>query len=430
MNSLFLLTALLFTVTSSKAASRSSSRPPHVNIILPPPPPPPSSDTSSKFRLAQIFHHGVIPSDTSKPECGGEFAGKTKLPHGRGVAGTSTGGNGRVGHRRGVPEWSAVSKMQRQKAWDERLRNQEESMGGFVDQTEKGRGGGFDALVEEVPNMTDTLTVLNLAKMTFNSYTEPTNKDWMGFRLGMWYSDGIRGYVFVDESKDTVVIAVKGTSLQTPVGDKFNDNMMFSCCCAKAGWSWTPICDCAKTTGECSMDCLYEKSQFSDSYYNLANTIYVAVDAWYPQSTNIWMVGHSLGGPSPPFWLSLTICLADGDPEHPPNYDGFLSTLEIYHVGNTRDPIYLGPLESRCHSGKECVYDQEEHDRNPQPSPPSRLLEQRVSERDSSVQERMDVRYHSIETVIHTYLETWENVPKCEVKANCSECSQWTYAGK
>lgn len=103
--------------------------------------------------------------------------------------------------------------------------------------------------------------------------------------------------------KDVLIIAIKGTSLATPVGsgptsksDKLNDNMMFSCCCAKAGWEWTPICSCPISKTECSKSCLLRESSFDGSYYNLAQTIYLAVKEWFPKHTSIWMTGHSLGG--------------------------------------------------------------------------------------------------------------------------------------
>ncbi|KAJ3216225.1 putative lipase atg15 [Dinochytrium kinnereticum] len=490
--------ALLLLATTAHATI--PQRPPRPHIISPPPPKQVSDGRTSRFRLAQVFHHGVIKEDPArKPRSGpcgseSEFDGMDRVPHSRGffrvldvdgirekrrkeggslVLGGIEDERFDVAHYAGqVPVWSEGSPVKRQRDWEEAVKGFEEDV--FVDQTLRRGHGGVEEVVKRfeepikishkdlrLPNMTDTLTVLNLAKMTFNSYTEPNNKDWMDIppwnvvsivltdRFG-WESDGIRGYVFVDETKDTVVIAVKGTSLQTPIGggptsprDKYNDNMMFSCCCAKAGWSWTPICDCARNT-ECSMDCIHRKSQFADSW-----TIFVAVHAWYPQSTSIWVVGHSLGGALASL-LALTHDLPgvsyeapgdfqyasriglipdlppgnDGDPNNPPNYDGFLNTLQIYHVGNNRDPIYLGEcqgassscwyvgyaLESKCHSGKECVYNQEEHDRNPPPTPTPATQDL------ASAQERLDVRYHSIETVIHTYLETWEYVPKCEVK--------------
>lgn len=49
--------------------------------------------------------------------------------------------------------------------------------------------------------------------------------------------------------------------------------MMFSCCCAKAGWEWKAICDCPTSGNECSMSCLLKESNFDGSYYNLAQVI-------------------------------------------------------------------------------------------------------------------------------------------------------------
>lgn len=98
-----------------------------------------------------------------------------------------------------------------------------------------------------------------------------------------------------------MVITVKGTS-PTWIGggpttgrDKFNDNMMFSCCCAYVDRSWKPICDCAKSTSSCNQDCVEKKSNFADSYFNMAQTIYLAISSMYPR-TSIWITGHSLGG--------------------------------------------------------------------------------------------------------------------------------------
>jgi lipase ATG15 len=41
---------------------------------------------------------------------------------------------------------------------------------------------------------------------------------------------------------------------------------------------------------------LRRESSFDGSYYNLAQTIYLAVREWFPKHTSIWMTGHSLGG--------------------------------------------------------------------------------------------------------------------------------------
>jgi lipase ATG15 len=44
----------------------------------------------------------------------------------------------------------------------------------------------------------------------------------------------------------------------------------------------------------------------------------------------------------------------DGDSDDGyPNYDLFLETLPIYHVGNTKDPIYMGACQG---AGSSCWY--------------------------------------------------------------------------
>lgn len=167
------------------------------------------------------------------------------------------------------------------------------------------------------------------------------------------------------------------------------DNMMFSCCCAKASWEWKAICDCPLSTKQCSLSCLLKESNFDRSYYNLAQTIYLAVKEWSPKAT-IWMAGHSLGGalaslvaltndlpafayeaPGELIYASRIGLLPDiPSPGKTPDYTEFLASLPIYHFGNTQDPIFLGTcrgissscywfdyaLESVCHVGYECKF--------------------------------------------------------------------------
>ena len=69
-----------------------------------------------------------------------------------------------------------------------------------------------------MPDPTNPDTVLTLAQMTYNAYFEPLRDDWRdvpGWNVSTefgWENDGIRGYVFVDEEKDTLIITIKGTS--------------------------------------------------------------------------------------------------------------------------------------------------------------------------------------------------------------------------
>ena len=89
--------------------------------------------------------------------------------------------------------------------------------------------------------------------------------------------DGLRGHVFVSEDNSTVVLSLKGTSAGWITGgggptvrrDKLNDNMLFSCCCARVGPTWSTVCGCYKGAGKCNQECLESALQDDDLYYSV-----------------------------------------------------------------------------------------------------------------------------------------------------------------
>jgi len=148
------------------------------------------------------------------------------------------------------------------------------------------------------PNVTDRETLLTLAKMTNNAYFQSSNdSNW--YDLGTeWdnngtYSygwdpdaDGFRGHVFVSSdtvSKDskepkTVVISIKGTSVPwigggpTMKKDKINDNLLFSCCCARVGPTWSTVCGCYQGGYKCDAGCV-EKALIEESLFYPIGTV-------------------------------------------------------------------------------------------------------------------------------------------------------------
>jgi putative lipase involved disintegration of autophagic bodies len=130
-------------------------------------------------------------------------------------------------------------------------------------------------------------------------------------------ADGFRGHVFVSEDNSTVVISVKGTSAPWIAGgegptkkrDKLNDNLLFSCCCARVGPTWSTVCNCYSGGDKCDQNCL-ENALLGDSLYyqiglvcrviilNLQRTrflrvyqnLYNDVAYMYPDA-NIWLTG-------------------------------------------------------------------------------------------------------------------------------------------
>ncbi|PAV23393.1 alpha beta-hydrolase [Pyrrhoderma noxium] len=302
------------------------------------------------------------------------------------------------------------------------------------------------------PDVEDRGTLLNLAKMTNNAYYERKDKYW--YALGQQWgndsypfgwepdSDGLRGYIFVSEDNSTVVLSIKGTSAGWAVGgggptvkkDKLNDNLMFSCCCARVGPTWSTVCDCYSGGYKCDQSCLQNALTGESLFYSVAINLYRNVTYLYPEA-NIWITGHSLGGSlasliGATFGPPVVAFEAPGEKVaaarlHLPSPP---STHHITHVYHTADPIPMGvctgmtslcsvggyALETKCHLGQTILYDT-------------------VSKFNWAV----DLRTHSIIKVIEYVLANdWEppsegkagrQVPEITHEDDCVDCYNWEF---
>lgn len=317
---------------------------------------------------------------------------------------------------------------------------------------------------ELVPNVTDKESVVNLALMASDAYVEvPGTGDWTDVaepwknRSGFgWMSDGIRGHVFSNTDNSIVVIALKGTSAafvsrldtdgkviseesieddfkiqggaDTVANDKINDNLLFSCCCARVSYLWTTVCDCYKSSYTCDQKCLEKELLREDRYYQAVLDLYRNVTSQYSQAT-VWVTGHSLGGSlasllGRTYGLPAVTFQAPGELMatkrlHLPMPPGLPGNLEhIWHFGNTGDPIFMGvcngasstcslggyAMESMCHSGKTCVYDT-------------------VTDLGWSV----SIYNHRIHTVIDNIILHYNETAKCTLPSPCQDCFNWRY---
>ncbi|KAK6497330.1 putative lipase atg15 [Arthrobotrys musiformis] len=292
------------------------------------------------------------------------------------------------------------------------------------------------------PDITDTETVFNLAKMSANAYVHiPATEDWRdvgtpwnksaGFG---WENDGLRGHIFLDEKNSTVIISIKGTSVaifygeETKTNDKVNDNLFFSCCCARVSAFWNTVCDCYTGTFSCSNPCLSGALKAENRYYRAALNLYYNITNLYPEA-QVWLVGHSLGGAVSSL-LGLTYGLPVVTFEAPPEALAAsrlgiprapteLREDGVYHFGNNADPIYMGvcngatsfcsiggyAMETKCHTGSLCLYDVV-----------------------NDLGWRVNGNSHRIKTVIDDIMPKYDHIPKCIPEdEECTDCFNWRF---
>ncbi|KAF8609879.1 alpha/beta-hydrolase [Ceratobasidium sp. AG-I] len=297
------------------------------------------------------------------------------------------------------------------------------------------------------PDVTDRETLQELAKMTGNAYAQPGHSNWYNMS-SRWNTssdfgwepdeDGFRGHVFVSDNEEIVVMSIKGTRFASPHTfvrhDKLNDNLLFSCCCARVDWTWAwqTVCDCYSGGWRCDNTCLSASLVLDSLFYNVGIGLYMNLTATYPRST-IWLTGHSLGGA-----LAALLGATFGVPTvtfespgerlaatrlHVPHAPGIpASEQPITHVWHTGDPIpdgrCVGPkslcakggyaLETRCRNGKHIVYD--------------------TVKRKKWVP---SIARHRIGVIINEVLnEDWEEdqpVPEAVPYDDCEECSKWSF---
>ncbi|KAJ2819258.1 putative lipase atg15 [Coemansia erecta] len=343
-------------------------------------------------------------------------------------------------HGRRHSYWSATPARMNSTAHEAMSRSKEGKWMYYVD----------DGLL--VPNVSDKATLVHLARMVANAYQptdsetwEPLGDRWDAHGSFGWAEDGIRGHVFADADNTTVVVSIKGTSStfflgggsETSARDKFNDNRLFSCCCAAVDFTWSTVCDCHMSGAKCDAMCLQDvlNDEAADNYFFAAAQIFMDVVGSFPDA-NIVFAGHSLGGAlagllGVTFGLPAVGIEAPGDrlaakrlhlPVPPP---GAAGRVPLFHMGHTADPVYMGvcsgrtstcyyagyAMESRCHNGRQLVFDT-------------------VAQRGW----RTDMRHHRINEVIYLVLEPWGNVDPAErmpvlepEDRDCVDCGLWKF---
>lgn len=309
-----------------------------------------------------------------------------------------------------------------------------------------------------VPDVRDRNTLVSMALISSNAYVrlprsekDKQKLDWIDVgdpwlpddthddvNFG-WLDNGLRGHVFVSNDLKTVIIGIKGTSGaalpgggldETAPQDKTNDNLLFLCCCARVSYLWTTVCDCYEKAYTCNQDCLERELLRQDRYYQATLDLYRNVTKLYPpETTDIWVTGHSLGGAlasllGRTYGLPVVAFEAPGEMLaskrlHLPQAPGIPKHTEhIWHIGNTADPIFMGvcngassscsvagyAMETTCHTGQICVYDV-------------------VTDKGWHV----NLLNHRIHTVIDDIILAYNETAPCVEQPPCRDCFNWRF---
>lgn len=308
-----------------------------------------------------------------------------------------------------------------------------------------------------LPIINDPETVLNFAKMAANSYKQRSIDGWRNMTSNYteldgfgWERNGLRGHIYSNAAEDLVVIGFKGTSTLLMGGgtvsmDKYTDNIMFSCCCARVDISWMPVCGCYlgglketasksdygnyPSSGRCNQTCLAQViKEDADSYVNQAINIVKKVQENYPKA-QLWFTGHSLGGAiaslmAVTFDTTAAVTFeAPGDRLYAErlgilaNQRGPYWAFPIWNFGITTDPVYMGTcqglstscyisgyaMEAKCRHGRDCVIE--------------------IEGREGV----FDVNTHRIDWVIDNVLQGSYQMPQCKPNIGCRDCAGWSF---
>jgi lipase ATG15 len=231
-----------------------------------------------------------------------------------------------------------------------------------------------------------------------------------------------------------VVISFKGTSTivhggETVARDKYMDNIMFSCCCARVDISWTPVCGCYRGQTQCDATCLAKTIQDDKTaYYHEALAVVQLVLAKYPRA-QLWFTGHSLGGAIAALMAvtvrnTAAITFSSPGPYLYARHLGLDTDAPgtqwrhpVWNFGLTSDPIFTGTctglvtscylsgyaMETAGRHGMDCTFD--------------------------VTSWQPDVSTHRIDWFIDHVLEKPEKypLPVCLPNRNCTDCLKWTF---
>jgi lipase ATG15 len=311
--------------------------------------------------------------------------------------------------------------------------------------------------------------IMNLAKLSYNTYSYPDNSDWNNNTYFNNTNDisidnaTVRAYLFSNEDNTKHIIGIKGTKtmlglnqIYNVYNDKFNDNLYYSCCFYKESSlynkikelrdekCWDDNDDDDDDSGQyilskskkCKKKCFEIMNDYPINYVSIAHDIIEFIKSSEIYNINfgkheILFTGHSLGGSL----ATLMALIYDkiGISFQSPGIKNFVTQSQIlkkyniknksfdkiYNFGHNADIIFKGNckgrlslcyiggyiVETKCHIGKVCEYDA--------------INKLNISE---------SIFTHKLKYVIDNIIPNWEtDFPECKKIKNCKDCESWKF---
>ena len=323
----------------------------------------------------------------------------------------------------------------------------------------------------------------NLGKLNINyeniyEFSKMAHNVYFGINSSKWYDVSLqnvkdisiknntdKAYLFTNDDNSVNVISLKGTSVylissendnidvnneyidniylknqindieedfSSSAGDKYNDNLYFSCCFYKENSVFNNLeCNCEQSKyggGDyvCCKSCYEESLKLEMNYINEIKEIIENIKTTFDfEKSLVIFVGHSLGGVLASL-LSIMYNKISVSFESPGDYHYIkLSNLHnkynidysnIYHFGHNGDPIFMGNcgrtcstigynINTKCHIGNTCLYD----------------AKKKLGYSES-------ILNHRIDYIIKNVIPKWkDDMPDCISNTDCSDCEKWSY---